>query len=344
MKPKAYKWLYKKSFRSPYDESVERLIDERIGAITARDRYGQRRIFDQRLNALFPEPELQERVKRHIESGESKYQISTYSGDAGQYKAITLAPTWREKSSKRSRLYLKCPNCGFEGGVDEFTSAITPEGREGYACIRCDYVFSLEEGDAFETRGNQQRSKHWLTAFKTKTAEEGGNLGFEWRKSPEVSPGGKGDFYVTNTDRGRIWVVWDRTLEAWTIRDEDDVIYPYAGNYSTPTAAKKAVERQFEPRPWDAGKMKETSKTQSACDKLGNTKREWVIDKRGNLELVGMECKTKAAIVIRDVQGTIIDEHVVDKDGHSWREVIAQGVWQTKFTSMDDEDINKKYG
>ena len=66
---------------------TDELIKAKIESITDRDRYGQRMIFDQRINALFPEQE--EEVEIFCKEKSKMFSVSTYSNGRFQYKAIT---------------------------------------------------------------------------------------------------------------------------------------------------------------------------------------------------------------------------------------------------------------
>lgn len=65
---------------------TDELIQDRLNSIIDRDKYGQRMIFDQRLNSILPEfskEEIQEFCKTS-----DKFRCSLYGGRVGQYYAI----------------------------------------------------------------------------------------------------------------------------------------------------------------------------------------------------------------------------------------------------------------
>lgn len=57
-----------------------------------------------------------------------------------------------------------------------------------------------------------------------------------------------------------------------------------------------------------------------------------VLTKKGNLSLEASECSKFASIVIKDGEG-IVEEYKVRKNGHPYRELISQGVWEAKLDS-----------
>jgi hypothetical protein len=70
----------------------------------------------------------------------------------------------------------------------------------------------------------------------------------------------------------------------------------------------------------------ETQNTEVTSNKV----KEWGIKKKGNLRLIGKECVTHCGIAI--MNGKKEEEfYKVARNGHSWEELIAQGVWETKF-------------
>lgn len=59
--------------------------------------------------------------------------------------------------------------------------------------------------------------------------------------------------------------------------------------------------------------------------------KEWTISKTGDIQLVGRECVENAGIFIYD-GGKLVESSVIKKEGHAWREVVAQGVWESKLS------------
>lgn len=62
------------------------LIQQKLDAITDKDRFGQKMIFDQRLSALFPGQE--EEAEKFCKTSKN-FQVSTYGNRYVTYKAIT---------------------------------------------------------------------------------------------------------------------------------------------------------------------------------------------------------------------------------------------------------------
>lgn len=62
------------------------LIQQKLDAITDKDRFGQKMIFDQRLSALFPG---QEKEAEEFCKTSKTFQVSTYTNQYFTYKAIT---------------------------------------------------------------------------------------------------------------------------------------------------------------------------------------------------------------------------------------------------------------
>jgi hypothetical protein len=85
-----------------------------------------------------------------------------------------------------------------------------------------------------------------------------------------------------------------------------------------------------------------------ACKEAGRDVNEWIIRKEGNLVLLGRECKDKAGIfilkfpegalskaaAIKDKLSFAIDKEIVEKNGHTWPELINSSVWQSKFDNL----------
>jgi hypothetical protein len=60
---------------------------------------------------------------------------------------------------------------------------------------------------------------------------------------------------------------------------------------------------------------------------------EWEINKIGNLKLIGRECDKNFGIFLYD-GSKLIDSDIQPKANHSWREVIPQGVWESKMSRL----------
>jgi hypothetical protein len=43
---------------------------------------------------------------------------------------------------------------------------------------------------------------------------------YHWQTIPSVTTGGKPSFYLTETNYGKFWVVWDRIAEKWQVHGE----------------------------------------------------------------------------------------------------------------------------
>lgn len=65
-----------------------------------------------------------------------------------------------------------------------------------------------------------------------------------------------------------------------------------------------------------------------------------VLTKKGNLSLIAQECSKYAKIAIRDNTGEDIEFYQVLKNGHSYRELISQGVWESKLDNY--QSLTKK--
>jgi hypothetical protein len=58
--------------------------------------------------------------------------------------------------------------------------------------------------------------------------------------------------------------------------------------------------------------------------------KKWTIDQKGSYRLEGRECNTHCGVAI--MKGAEeIEFQKVAKQGHEWRELIPQGIWQTKL-------------
>ena len=55
-----------------------------------------------------------------------------------------------------------------------------------------------------------------------------------------------------------------------------------------------------------------------------------VLTKKGSLSLEANECSKFASIAIKDGED-VIEEYKVRKNGHPYRELISQGVWEAKL-------------
>jgi hypothetical protein len=91
-----------------------------------------------------------------------------------------------------------------------------------------------------------------------------------------------------------------------------------------------------------------SSLQKEACKEAGSDVNEWIIRKEGNLVLLGRECKDKAGIFIlkfpegsmakaanlQDKLSFSIFKQIVDKNGHTWQELINSSVWQAKFDDL----------
>lgn len=64
--------------------------------------------------------------------------------------------------------------------------------------------------------------------------------------------------------------------------------------------------------------------------------KKWLIDKTGSYRLVGKECEKFAGIVITKDHREI-ESMRLRKDGHRWRELIPQAVWQAKLSEYASE-------
>jgi len=58
--------------------------------------------------------------------------------------------------------------------------------------------------------------------------------------------------------------------------------------------------------------------------------KKWGIRKEGTLSLVGTECDKFAGVVI-EKDGFIVESYITKKNGHEWRELVNQPVWEAKF-------------
>lgn len=59
--------------------------------------------------------------------------------------------------------------------------------------------------------------------------------------------------------------------------------------------------------------------------------RAWVIDRRANKVLLGTECNKSAGIELTDADGKVLKSMAILKQGHTWRELIPQAVWQEEL-------------
>jgi hypothetical protein len=85
-----------------------------------------------------------------------------------------------------------------------------------------------------------------------------------------------------------------------------------------------------------------------ACKESAEEVNEWIIRKEGSYVLLGRECKDKAGIFIlnfpkdalaksanlQDKLAFSVDKEIHEKNGHTWRELISQGLWETKFDNL----------
>jgi hypothetical protein len=58
--------------------------------------------------------------------------------------------------------------------------------------------------------------------------------------------------------------------------------------------------------------------------------KKWDIKKIGNLSLIGAECEKCAGIQI-EKDGKAVESYMVNKDGHEWRSLVNQAVWESKM-------------
>jgi hypothetical protein len=81
----------------------------------------------------------------------------------------------------------------------------------------------------------------------------------------------------------------------------------------------------------------EQSQTQQevppTLNSMGSDSRVWTIAKKGSMVLKGIDSPKFATITITDGSEILLN-HTVAKKGNSWREVIAQGRWETEFSNM----------
>lgn len=91
-----------------------------------------------------------------------------------------------------------------------------------------------------------------------------------------------------------------------------------------------------------------SSMQKEACKETASDVNEWIIRKEGNLVLLGRECKDKAGIfllrfpdgamskaaALKDKLSFAIDKEIIEKNGHTWPELINSSVWQAKFDNI----------
>lgn len=94
-----------------------------------------------------------------------------------------------------------------------------------------------------------------------------------------------------------------------------------------PIPAANTVAKPVSPAPQEANEQAVSTSSRSLSPK------EWVIKKQGNLVLKGRECADACGIVIEKA-GKVVDFERILKNGHSWRELINQAVWEERFQSV----------
>jgi hypothetical protein len=58
--------------------------------------------------------------------------------------------------------------------------------------------------------------------------------------------------------------------------------------------------------------------------------KKWDIKKEGSLLLIGAECEKCVGIQI-EKDGKVVEAYMADKNGHEWREIVNQSVWEEKL-------------
>jgi len=165
----------------------------------------------------------------------------------------------------------------------------------------------------------------WRSLFKKSSISVGD-------KVKNINTGQVGE--VTEVDNDDIYVNLDdnKDVAIWHIDDVNVV------NYNTPPDVTP-TEFNISTSSKDKELEKEVKNT------IGNGVKKWKIYKVGNLELIGSECEKYAAVSIED-NGDLIETLKIRKDGHSWSEIINQGLWMTKLDELSKKssksDKNEK--
>ncbi len=76
-----------------------------------------------------------------------------------------------------------------------------------------------------------------------------------------------------------------------------------------------------------------TEPTPPTLNSMGSSSKVWTIAKKGSLILKGIDSPKFAAVTITDGADILLN-HTVAKKGNPWREVIAQGIWETELAGM----------
>lgn len=118
------------------------------------------------------------------------------------------------------------------------------------------------------------------------------------------------------------------TFEEWYAENADnqELVDEYHQYVQATQAADVEEPKVFE----DWMRDKYASAMQPAIAASTSTKK-WLINKVGSFRLIGKECGTHAGISITQDHKELEFMRIA-KRGHSWNEVIPQGVWDTKMT------------
>jgi hypothetical protein len=86
---------------------------------------------------------------------------------------------------------------------------------------------------------------------------------------------------------------------------------------------------------WGPNEINAMTEAPSSSKDYGTSKfyaaaKKWEIKKQGDLSLIGTECNKFAGVLI-EKNGTIVESYITSKNGHNWREMISEGVWDQKF-------------
>ena len=185
----------------------------------------------------------------------------------------------------------------------EFTGDKNPSGGEPAAIENKAWAAGDKEGAADRKRENAASDNgSALMGEKSKREDVGSHM--------KVKAGWRGVFADFNLKKKE-----DGSLEV-NITDE-------------PAGSLEDESVEIGPPPNIAPTLNSEPSVQASADGY----KEWSINKKGSLELVGRECATHAAIAILD-KGKEVMLHKVAKRGNSWREVIAQGVYESEMENM----------
>jgi hypothetical protein len=114
-------------------------------------------------------------------------------------------------------------------------------------------------------------------------------------------------------------------------------------NVTHPTPEQEESEQQNIQQQEQATDQSGQTNTASQTPKV----KEWIIKKQGNLVLLGRECDTCVGIFIakEDISKTVSKDKYdirasekLDKNGHTWHELINTAVWTERFDNMVKEN------